>query len=286
MSGRIDPELMKQAKRNLLDHGQTPDQLAMTDEEVKNAFVPMGAQGATAPPPMPPGMDPMAMMMGAAGGGMPPAGGAPPMDPSMMGGAAPPMDPSMMGGAPPMDPSMMGAPPPADPAAAGAAPPAEPPPPPATSDEIRGIIQEELQNALGSLMTPADEQLEQDRPLKLEAIQAQLDDMAGKVDELMENLGGGMPPEAGMPPEGEMMPEPMGMGSDADIPPEMMQAVMGGGAGPLPATGDAMAGGILGGGGLPPQPGGLPGGGGMQVQASAARRLGSLAAQMHRQAGD
>lgn len=99
----------------------------------KRAFVPPQAGGA------PPGGDPA-------------AAGAPPMDPSMMGGAgAPPMDPSMMGGAgaPPMDPAMMGGAPPMDPAAmAAAAPPAPPAPAPGPSaDEIRALIQEEMQKA-------------------------------------------------------------------------------------------------------------------------------------------
>lgn len=101
----------------------------------KRAFVPPQAGGA------PPGGDPA-------------AAGAPPMDPSMMGGAgAPPMDPSMMGGAgaPPMDPAMMGGAPPMDPAAmAAAAPPAPPAPAPGPSaDEIRALIQEEMQKAQG-----------------------------------------------------------------------------------------------------------------------------------------
>ena len=104
---------------------------------IKQAFVP--SQGGGAPP-----MDP-AMM-----GGAPPmdpsmmgGAGAPPMDPAMMGGAgAPPMDPSMMGGAPPMDPAMMGGAPPMDPAMMGGAPPADP------TDQIRSVVQEELQKAL------------------------------------------------------------------------------------------------------------------------------------------
>jgi hypothetical protein len=96
-------------------------------QSVKKAFAP--PQGGGAPP-----MDPSMM------------GGAPPMDPSMMGGAppqgggAPPMDPSMMGGAPPqgggappMDPSMMGGAPPVDPA-----------------EQIRSVVQEELQKALSA----------------------------------------------------------------------------------------------------------------------------------------
>lgn len=114
----------------------------------KRAFVPPG------------GGDPAAM--GAAGGAPPmdpsmagAAGGAPPMDPSMMaamGGGAPPMDPSMMGGAPPMDPSMMGGAPPMDPAAMGGAPPAPPAPTPTsgggTSEEIKALIQAEIQKAM------------------------------------------------------------------------------------------------------------------------------------------
>lgn len=94
----------------------------------------MGAAGG-APP-----MDPA--MMAAMGGG-----GAPPMDPSMMGGA-PPMDPAMMGGAPPMDPAMMGGAPPMDPAAMGAAPPAPPAPSAAPSEEIKALIQAEIQKAM------------------------------------------------------------------------------------------------------------------------------------------
>lgn len=105
--------------------------LQSAKNSIKSAFVP--TQGG----------DPAAM------GGMPP-GGAPPMDPSMMGGMPPggaPMDPSMMGGmppggAPPMDPSMMGGAPPMDPAAAGASPPADP------TEQIRTVVQEELQKAL------------------------------------------------------------------------------------------------------------------------------------------
>ena len=105
--------------------------LQSAKNSIKSAFVP--TQGG----------DPAAM------GGMPP-GGAPPMDPSMMGGMPPggaPMDPAMMGGmppggAPPMDPSMMGGAPPMDPAAAGAAPPADP------TEQIRTVVQEELQKAL------------------------------------------------------------------------------------------------------------------------------------------
>ena len=80
---------------------------------------------------------------GGEAGGAPPPGGAPPMDPSMMGGATP-MDPSMMGGAPPMDPSMMG----------GAPPPPPPPPPPPSAppqhdpNQIRQLIQEEIQKSM------------------------------------------------------------------------------------------------------------------------------------------
>ena len=90
-------------------------------QSVKKAFAP--PQGGGAPP-----MDPSMM-----GGAPPQGGGAPPMDPSMMGGA-PPMDPSMMGGAPPMDPSMMGGAPPVDPA-----------------EQIRSVVQEELQKALSAV---------------------------------------------------------------------------------------------------------------------------------------
>ena len=124
----------------------------------KRAFVPPGA-GA------PPGGDPAAM---AAAGGAPPMdpammGGAPPMDPAMMGGAppmdpammggAPPMDPAMMaamggGGAPPMDPAMMGGAPPMDPAMMGGAPPAPPAPSAAPSEEIKALIQAEIQKAM------------------------------------------------------------------------------------------------------------------------------------------
>lgn len=109
----------------------------------KRAFVPPG------------GGDPAAM--GAAGGAPPmdPSmmGGAPPMDPAMMGaaGGAPPMDPSMMGGAPPMDPAMMGGAPPMDPAMMGAAPPAPPAPTHTsggTSEEIKALIQAEIQKAM------------------------------------------------------------------------------------------------------------------------------------------
>ena len=113
----------------------------------KRAFVPPGA-GA------PPGGDPAAM---AAAGGAPPMdpammGGAPPMDPAMMGGA-PPMDPAMMaamggGGAPPMDPAMMGGAPPMDPAMMGGAPPAPPAPSAAPSEEIKALIQTEIQKAM------------------------------------------------------------------------------------------------------------------------------------------
>ena len=102
-------------------------------QSVKRAFAP--PQGGGAPP-----MDPSMM------------GGAPPMDPSMMGGmppgGAPPMDPSMMGGAPPMDPSMMGGAPPMDPSMMGGAPPAPPADP---SEQIRAVVQEELQKALSSV---------------------------------------------------------------------------------------------------------------------------------------
>ena len=75
----------------------------------KRAFVPPGA-GA------PPGGDPAAMAA---------AGGAPPMDPAMMGGA-PPMDPAMMGGAPPAPPAPSAAP----------------------SEEIKALIQAEIQKAM------------------------------------------------------------------------------------------------------------------------------------------
>ena len=85
--------------------------LNIAKQAVKQAFVP--PQGGAAPP-----MDPSMM------GGAPP-GGAPPMDPSMMGGMPP-------GGAPPMDPSMMGGAPPADPTA-----------------DIRAVVQEEIQKAMG-----------------------------------------------------------------------------------------------------------------------------------------
>ncbi len=102
----------------------------------KRAFVP--PQGAGAPP---------------AGGDPAAAAGAPPMDPSMMGGAgAPPMDPAMMGGAgaPPMDPAMMGGAPPMDPAAMAAAAPPAPPASGPSADEIRALIQEEIQKATGA----------------------------------------------------------------------------------------------------------------------------------------
>jgi len=87
---------------------------------------------------------------------MPPGGGGapPPMDPAMMGGAPPPMDPAMMGGAPPppMDPAMMGGappppPPPMDPAMMGGAPP-PPPPPQHDPNQIRQLIQEEIQKSM------------------------------------------------------------------------------------------------------------------------------------------
>ena len=106
---------------------------------IKQAFMPPEAGGGA--PPMDPSM-----------GGVPP-GGVPPMDPSMMGGAppgamppggAPPMDPSMMGGAPPMDPSMMGGAPPMDPAAAAGAG-GDP------TEQIRSVVQEELQKALAEV---------------------------------------------------------------------------------------------------------------------------------------
>ncbi len=100
-------------------------------QSVKKAFAP--PQGGGAPP-----MDPSMM-----GGAPPQGGGAPPMDPSMMGGA-PPMDPSMMGGAPPMDPSMMGGAPPMDPSMMGGAPPVDP------AEQIRSVVQEELQKALSA----------------------------------------------------------------------------------------------------------------------------------------
>lgn len=121
--------------------------LQAAKKSIKQAFVPSQPQAGGAPPMDPsmgggaPPMDPS--MMGAAGGTPPmdpsmmgAAGGAPPMDPSMMaagGAGAPPMDPSMMGGAPPMDPSMMGG---------AVAPPQE---------DIRAVVQEELQKALASI---------------------------------------------------------------------------------------------------------------------------------------
>lgn len=128
----VNPFLMQEVKRAMA---------------AKRAFVPTGA-GAGAPP-----MDPAAM------GGAPPMdpaamGGAPPMDPAMMGGA-PPMDPAMMGGAPPMDPAMMGGAPPMDPAAMGGAPPAPPSGP--SADEIRQLIKEEIQAAVGGGATPGGE---------------------------------------------------------------------------------------------------------------------------------
>lgn len=130
----INPILLQEVKRAMA---------------LKNAFVPPGAGAPPGAPPMDPAaaggappMDPA--MMGAA----PP--GAPPMDPSMMGGA-PPMDPAMMaamggGGAPPMDPAMMGGAPPMDPAAMGGAPPAPPAPSP---DDIKKMVTEAVQAALG-----------------------------------------------------------------------------------------------------------------------------------------
>jgi hypothetical protein len=116
--------------------------LQSAKNSIKSAFVPTQGGDPAAMGGMPPGgappMDPSMM------GGMPPGGA--PMDPSMMGGmppgGAPPMDPSMMGGAPPMDPAMMGGAPPMDPAAAGASPPADP------TEQIRTVVQEELQKAL------------------------------------------------------------------------------------------------------------------------------------------
>jgi len=128
----VNPFLMQEVKRAMA---------------AKRAFVPTGA-GAGAPPGDPaaaggaPPMDPAAM------------GGAPPMDPAMMGGA-PPMDPAMMGGAPPMDPAMMGGAPPMDPAAMGGAPPAPPSGP--SADEIRQLIKEEIQAAVGGGATPGGE---------------------------------------------------------------------------------------------------------------------------------
>ena len=93
---------------------------------VKQAFMPPEAAGG-APP-----MDPA--MMGAAPSGAVPPGAMPP-------GGAPPMDPSMMGGAPPMDPSMMGGAPPMDPAAAAGDP----------AEQIRAVVQEEIQKAMAGV---------------------------------------------------------------------------------------------------------------------------------------
>lgn len=113
----VNPILLQQVKQALFS---------------KRAFMPPAPPPGGAPPPGAPPMDPSMM-----GGATPP--GAPPTDPSMMGGA-PPMDPSMMGGAPPMDPAMMG----------GGAPP--PPPPPAAPqhdpNQIRQLIQEEIQKSM------------------------------------------------------------------------------------------------------------------------------------------
>ena len=115
----VNPILMQQVKQALFS---------------KRAFMPPGGGGAPPPP-----------------GGAPPP--PPPMDPAMMGGAPPPMDPAMMGGAPPpMDPAMMGgAPPPMDPAMMGGAPPPPPPPPPPPQhdpNQIRQLIQEEIQKSM------------------------------------------------------------------------------------------------------------------------------------------
>ena len=114
----VNPILMQQVKQALFS---------------KRAFMPPGGGGAPPPP-----------------GGAPPP--PPPMDPARMGGAPPPMDPAMMGGAPPpMDPAMMGgAPPPMDPAMMGGAPPPPPPPPPPQHDpnQIRQLIQEEIQKSM------------------------------------------------------------------------------------------------------------------------------------------
>lgn len=107
---------------------------------VKQAFVP---PGAGMPPGGAPPMDPAAM------GGMPP-GGAPPMPPGMPPGGAPPMDPAMAGGAPPMDPAAMGGAPPMDPAMAGGAPPAGGPSP----DDIKMLIQQEVQKAMSGGAAP------------------------------------------------------------------------------------------------------------------------------------
>lgn len=111
--------------------------LEAAKQSIKSAFVPPQPQAGGGAPPMDPSM-----------------GGAPPMDPSMMaGGGAPPMDPSMMaaGGAPPMDPSMMaaGGAPPMDPSMGGMPPEAAPAVDP--TEQIRSVVQEELQKALASV---------------------------------------------------------------------------------------------------------------------------------------
>jgi len=202
---RVNSVMLKLAKQNVAR--------ALSKREAaelkKEGFVPMGPQGATAPPPM----DPMAA------GAPPPAAGGMPMDPAM-GGAPPPMDPAMGGAPPPMDPAAGGAPP-MDPAAGGAPPPGQPVM--VSLDDLMqlfAMIQEG--GAPGGEEPPVEEAPapnEEKAPEGGRNTADAIDELSGKLDQLIELLGGAVagaevPPGAG----GAMPPEAMPMGGPAGIP--------------------------------------------------------------------
>lgn len=190
----------------------------------KEGFVPMGPQGATAPPPMDPmaaGAPPPAagggMPMDPSMGGAPPPAGGMPMDPAMGGGAPPPMDPAAGGGAPPVDPTT-GAP--MDPAG-GAPPPGQPVM--VSLDDLIQLFAMVQEGGMpggeapgGGEEAPAPNEAE--KPKGGRSTADAIDEMSGKLDQLIEILGGaaggGMPPgaEGAMPP-----PEAMAMGGPAGI---------------------------------------------------------------------
>lgn len=210
----------------------------------KKAFVPMDQGGMMQPPSaMPQGAPPPGAQ------GMPP--GMPPMDPAAMG--MPPMDPAAMGMPPGPPPG-----PPTDPAAGGGDPNAGLPIIQMTAADLMQFVQELMSMGMGG--QPGAGANEGGKPKGKQALEGKLDELASKVDMLVQGMGGGaggMPPGMGGMPPG--MGAPMGDPGMASIPP---------GAEPMvPDMSGAM------GSGLPPK---------MASQRSPARALQSMIARMKR----
>ena len=179
----------------------------------KQSFVPMGAEGAAAPPPMDPA--------GGAAMALPP--GMPPMDPQMMGGAPPGMPP-MPGG----DPAAMGM----DPAAMGGAPAEGGEQVSVSMDDLRRMVQEMGGATAGSdpaAPAPAGADVK-GRKVQPEELSNKLDALSTRFDQLIGALTGGEmgvqpapPPDALAGADGSMAAPPE---ETAPAPPldEMMGA--------------------------------------------------------------